>query len=101
MAPEQAMGRPSARSDVFALGLIMYRILTGTLPEWPFDWPPAGYTTLRRKAHPDLIGVIRKSLELRPSKRYRDANELYRAFKVVKARSLKFASKKRARGAVT
>lgn len=101
MAPEQAMGRPSARSDVFAIGLIMYRILTGTLPEWPFDWPPAGYTTLRRKAHPDLIGVIRKSLELRPSKRYRDANELYRAFKVVKARSLKFASKRRARGAVT
>jgi eukaryotic-like serine/threonine-protein kinase len=91
MAPEQAMGRPSARSDVFALGLIMYRMLTGHLPEWPFDWPHLGYATLRRKAHPDLIAVIRKSLEMRPAHRHRDGNELLRAFRAVKARSVKFA----------
>lgn len=96
MAPEQAMGRPSARSDVFALGLIAYKILTGHLPEWPFDWPPKGYVTLRRKAHPDLIDVIRRSLEMRPSRRYRDANDLLRAFRAVKARSLKFANRHRA-----
>jgi eukaryotic-like serine/threonine-protein kinase len=96
MAPEQAMGRPSARSDVFALGLIFYKVLTGILPDWPFDWPPRGYAILRRKAHPDLIAVIRKSLEMRPSRRYRDANELMRAFRVVKARTLKFAHRHRA-----
>jgi eukaryotic-like serine/threonine-protein kinase len=95
MAPEQAMGRPSARSDVFSLGLIAYKILTGYLPEWPFDWPPDGYVTLKRKAHPDLIAVIRRSLEMRPSHRYRDANDLLRAFRVVKARSLKFAHRHR------
>ena len=94
MAPEQAMGRPSARSDVFSIGLIAYKILTGHLPEWPFDWPPTGYATLRRKAHPDLIAVIRRSLEMRPSRRYRDANDLLRAFRAVKARSLKFAHRK-------
>jgi len=95
MAPEQAMGRPSARSDVFSIGLIAYKILTGHLPEWPFEWAPAGYATLRRKAHPDLIAVIRRALELRPSRRYRDANDLLRAFKVVKARSFKFAHRHR------
>lgn len=95
MAPEQAMGRPSARSDVFSLGLIAYKILTGHLPEWPFDWPPTGYMTLRRKAHPDLIAVIRRSLEMRPTRRYRDANELLRAFRSVKARSLRFANRHR------
>ena len=94
MAPEQAMGRPSARSDVFSIGLIAYKIFTGHLPEWPFDWPPTGYATLRRKAHPDLITVIRRSLEMRPSRRYRDANDLLRAFRAVKARSIKFAHRK-------
>jgi eukaryotic-like serine/threonine-protein kinase len=95
MAPEQAMGRPSARSDVFAIGLIAYKILTGRLPEWPFDWPPEGYAILKRKAHPDLIAVIRRALELRPSRRYRDANDLLRAFRSVRARSLKFAHRHR------
>lgn len=95
MAPEQAMGRPSARSDVFSLGLIAYKVLTGHLPDWPFDWPPNGYATLKRKVHPDLIAVIRRSLEMRPSHRYRDANDLLRAFRVVKARSLKFAHRHR------
>lgn len=94
MAPEQAMGRPSARSDVFSIGLIAYKILTGHLPEWPFDWPPSGYATLKRKAHPDLIAVIRRSLEMRPSRRYRDGNDLLRAFRAVKARSIKFAHRK-------
>ena len=95
MAPEQAMGRPSARSDVFALGLLIYRILTGHLPEWPFDWPPKGYVNLRRKAHPDLIAVIRRTMELKPARRYRDANDLLRAFRAVKTRSLRFASRHR------
>jgi serine/threonine protein kinase len=97
MAPEQAMGRPSARSDVFALGLIMYKILTGHLPEWPFDWPQPGIATLRRKAHPALIIVVKKCLEPRPSHRYRDANELQRAFRFVKTRSLGFAKKRSSR----
>ncbi len=91
MAPEQAMGRPSARSDVFAIGLIAYKILTNHLPEWPFDWTPPGYAILRRKAHPDLVDIIRRSIELRPTRRFRDANELLIAFRRVKPRSLKFA----------
>jgi serine/threonine protein kinase len=89
MAPEQAMGRPSARSDVFAMGLLSYRILAGVLPEWPYQWPPCGYANLRRKAHPDLISVIRKSLEIRPNRRYRDASDMLGAFRKAKRKCLR------------
>jgi serine/threonine-protein kinase len=92
MAPEQAMGRPSARSDVFSIGLIAYKILTGHLPEWPFEWPPLGYAILRRKVHPDLIQLIRRSVEMRPSRRFHDANDMLVAFRRIKPRSMKFAA---------
>ena len=80
IAPEQAMGKPSFRSDVFSLGLVFYRMLTGYLPEWPFDWPPPGYLRLRKRVEPDLIDLIRKSLELNTRRRYRDACEMQAAF---------------------
>ncbi|MFN7625224.1 MAG: serine/threonine-protein kinase [Pirellula sp.] len=89
MAPEQAMGRPSAKSDVFSLGLMSYRILAGVLPEWPYEWPQRGYANLRRKAHPELIAWLKRSLEIRPSRRYQDANEMLRAFHSAKRKSLR------------
>jgi serine/threonine-protein kinase len=89
MAPEQAMGRPSARSDVFALGLLAFRILAGVLPEWPFAWPPKGYATLRRKVIPEMVDVLRKSLEMRPNRRYNDAGEMLRAFQPAKRKCLR------------
>ena len=95
MAPEQAMGRPSTKSDVFSLGLIMYRMFTGHLPVWPFEWPFVGAANLRRKAHPDLITVIRRSIEIRPGKRYADADELLSALVKVRRRALLFHNRKR------
>jgi serine/threonine-protein kinase len=80
IAPEQAMGKPSFRSDVFSLGLVFYRMFTGYLPEWPFDWPPPGYLRLRKRIEPDLIDLIRKCLELNTRRRYRDAVEMQAAF---------------------
>jgi serine/threonine-protein kinase len=94
MAPEQAMGRPSAKSDVFSLGLMMYKILTGCLPEWPFDWPPPGFANLRRKAHPELIALIRRALELKPSRRFRDANDMLMSFRRLRNKSLRFARRR-------
>jgi eukaryotic-like serine/threonine-protein kinase len=90
MAPEQAMGRPSTKSDVFSVGLIMYRMFTGHLPQWPFEWPLKGAANLRRKAHPELIAVVRKSLEIKPTKRYRDATELLSALEKVKRKAMLF-----------
>lgn len=76
MAPEQAMGKPSLRSDVFSLGLVLYRMFSGELPEWPFAWPPPGQARLRRRVHQDLLTVLKKCMELEPRHRYRDAGQL-------------------------
>ncbi len=95
MAPEQAMGKPSMRSDVFSLGLVIYRMLTGHLPEWPFDWPPEGYRRLRQRVHPDMVAVLKKALEVSPRKRYRDATSLLRAFRQAKRKTLQRAIQRR------
>jgi serine/threonine protein kinase len=80
MAPEQAMGKPSSRSDVFSVGLVMYRMLAGQWPEWPYEWPLPGYQRLRGKVHPDLIAFLRKAIELQPRKRFKDGDEMLRAY---------------------
>ena len=68
VAPEQAMGRPSRRSDVFATGLVLWQMFSGHLPEWPFDLPLAGYAKLKYALHPDMIAVLKRALE-RPAAR--------------------------------
>ena len=90
MAPEQAMGRPSFRSDVFSLGLILYRIFSGKLPEWPFKWPPPGYINVRRRLHPEFIRLIERSLDVRPFRRFRDADHMLAAFGCVKNKTVRF-----------
>ncbi len=75
-APEQAMGQPSFRSDVFALGLIQYRMLTGHLPEWPFRWPPPGYGRLKTRVPADLVELLRRSIEINPRQRFADAGAM-------------------------
>jgi len=88
------MGRPSFRSDVFSLGLIIYRMLTGYLPEWPFRWPPPGYEKLRGRVHPQLIEFIRRALQLNPRARFRDADQMLKAFRRIKPRALAYAARR-------
>lgn len=73
ISPEQAMGHPGYRSDVFSLGLVMYRLLSGELPEYPFEAPLPGYNRLRRGVSADLVALIRKAIDPQPRKRFRDA----------------------------
>jgi len=89
MAPEQAMGKPSLRSDVFSLGLILYRMVSGELPEWPYEWPLPGYTRLRRRVPAGFIEFIRRAMEVNPRKRYRDANKMLEEFHILKQKALK------------
>lgn len=95
MAPEQAMGRPSFRSDVFAMGLVLYRMLAGSLPEYPFDWPPPGYRELQRKIHPALIELMRRAMELAPQKRFADGEAMLSAFSRIKSPKAGRATAKR------
>ena len=80
IAPEQAMGRPKFQSDVFSLGLVVYRLLSGRLPEWPFEWPLKGLETLQRRVRPEVIEVLQNAIQLDPRKRYRDAAVMHAAF---------------------
>ena len=80
IAPEQAMGRPKFQSDVFSLGLVLYRLLSGKLPEWPFAWPMAGHERLTAKVRPELVEMLRKAIQLDPANRYRDAVQMMAAF---------------------
>lgn len=97
MAPEQAMGKPSRRSDVFSVGLILYRMLAGRLPEWPYTWAPPGYDRLRRRAHPELIGFLRRAIAVEASSRYEDAGQMLRAFRRIRRRALAGAGRQRRR----
>lgn len=80
IAPEQAMGRPKFQSDVFSLGLVLYRLFSGKLPEWPFEWPLAGYERLHARVRPELVAMLKKAIQLDPSRRYRDAVQMQSEF---------------------
>lgn len=95
MAPEQAMGKPSARSDVFSIGLIAYRMFAGKWPEYPFEWPPPNIAHIRRRCHGELIAVIRKAISPNPRHRYRDATQMLKAWQKTRLKSLRYARRHR------
>lgn len=80
IAPEQAMGRPKFQSDVFSLGLVLYRLFSGKLPEWPYTWPMDGHDRLTARVRPELVAMLKKAIQLDPTKRYRDATRMQAAF---------------------
>ncbi len=95
IAPEQAMGKPSFRSDVFSMGLLIYRMFAGELPAWPFDWPLPGAERLRRTVSRDFVDFLRRSIEVHERKRFRDGVQMQRAFQVVAPRALRASTRGR------
>lgn len=95
MAPEQAMGRPSCRSDVFSLGLLFYRMLSGEWPEWPYKWPMSGYDKLKGRVHPSMMTWLRKSIALDPRDRFQDAGQMRNSFLRFRAKALAFVKQQR------
>lgn len=86
LAPEHALGRPSFRSDVFSLGLILYEMLSGYLPEWPFRWPLERLERVRRRVRPEFVSVLQRCLKLDQFQRFEDATELLAAFRQLEER---------------
>jgi serine/threonine protein kinase len=87
MSPEQVRGQPAdARSDIFALGLILYEVLTG---QRAFRKPtgaesmtavlneePAPISQLCPGAPPGLQRVINRCLMKKPEQRFQHASDL-------------------------
>jgi WD40 repeat protein len=89
MAPEQAAGRVREHgpaTDVYALGVILYELLTGTPPHrgetdletlrLVVDQDPPSPRVLRPGVPRDLETIALKCLEKRPARRYSNAREL-------------------------
>lgn len=97
LAPDQALGQPSFRSDVFSLGLVLFEMFTGELPEWPFEWPVPGVERLRGRMHKDLIAFFRKALQVSSRKRFVDAEQMQAAFIRLRPKLVRYATTKRNR----
>lgn len=91
VAPEQAMGKPSFRSDVFSLGLILYRMFSGQLPSWPYNWPLVGLDRIKRTLLPEFIALLRRSLQVDERYRYDNAIQMHEAFLRIKPHALKIS----------
>jgi TolB-like protein/Flp pilus assembly protein TadD len=90
MAPEQASGgRLDGRTDVYALGCVLYEMLAGQPPYTgrtaqavvgqTLGAPVPSVRHLRPDLPPTLDGVIRKALAKSPAGRFASARELARA----------------------
>lgn len=87
LSPEQAVaGKVDARSDLFALGVVLYEILTGQTP-FPgtnlieiaakvLHFDPAPPSKLNPRVPPELDFLTLKALAKKPEGRYQSAEEL-------------------------
>lgn len=96
MSPEQAMAdKLDGRTDLYALGVMLYELTTGRLPFLPQNLPeaikmhttvqPERPTAVRASLSPALEEVILKAMAKNPKDRYQSGAELAKAIRQVEA----------------
>jgi hypothetical protein len=93
MAPEHIEGRPEAASDIYALGIILYQLLTGKVPfqgssplailRKQATEPPPALRVSRPELPVALESVLGRALAKEPAARYQTAGALLSAFQNV------------------
>jgi serine/threonine protein kinase/Tol biopolymer transport system component len=95
MAPEQVRGQPvGPHTDIFALGIVLYEMLVGTLP-FQRDTPAETLTAILKDDPPGqpafmppaLDRVVRRCLEKRPDDRFHSAHDLSLALEALSSGS--------------
>jgi len=91
MPPEQVLAQTiTAQSDIYALGIVIYRMLVGQLPfhakradlvaQMQIEKNPPALSSLRPDFPTALEEVVLRALEKKPEKRYQVAGEFSAAF---------------------
>ncbi len=84
MAPEQILGKPGIASDQYALGIVVYEWLCGTLPflgsfaevgQQHLHAPPPSFEEQGVEIASSVEAVVRKALAKKPEERFADVQE--------------------------